>query len=234
MVGSSRRSVAARSAANRRSEAARIEFAKPKEKPMRKTSHVRTPLATTALVAVALSILAGAALLCSSGCAAKTEDYGWFSYAAPEGWQSLNMSEDATSIAFLPDQAVRETGVYNIEIRQVDWLKQIPQGEFATACIGDLKQQWEYDCEQAELQGKPLPPFECNEISSMIGGPGKIEAFSVQLVRNGRALRFLTHYIEMPDGRRFIVEYTGSDPGYTENLEAITGSLKTMRFADAQ
>ena len=59
---------------------------------------------------------------------------------------------------------------------------------------------------------------------------GRVDAFSIELVRNGRPLRFLTHYIEMDDGRRFIVEYTGSEPGYSQHLAAVSRSLETLQF----
>jgi hypothetical protein len=205
---------------------------------MKTPSRICIPMAAH-LAPLAFYILVVVSLLCSSGCSqktnegsAETKDYGWFSYAPPEGWKRLNMSQDGTSVAFLPDHAVRDTGVGLVEISQVDWLKHVKKGDLAAAVIGDLKQHWEHDCELARRDGKPPPPFACDEIPGMIEGPGQIEAFSVQLVRNGRSLRFLKHFIELPDGRRFIVEYNGSDPGYTDQLAVVTKSLKTIRFAD--
>ena len=197
-------------------------------------------MAATVSATIAVTILAASALLCVSGCGSKTqtestktEDYGWFSYAPLEGWKRLDMSGDGTSIAFVPDNAVRETGVSMINIRQVD-RPRIKEGELAATFIRGLRQQWEYLCSQAKRDGKPLPPFECEEIPGVIDAPGQVDAFSIQSVRNGRHFRFLTHYIEMPDGRRFIVKYIGSDPGYSEYVAAVTRSLETIRFADAE
>ena len=74
-------------------------------------------------------LLAAVALLCGAGCGQKndeqrseTKDFGWFSYAPPEGWKRLDMSRDATSIAFLPAPAVRGSGACKVEVRRVDWL----------------------------------------------------------------------------------------------------------------
>lgn len=207
---------------------------------MKRRNCVHMTMAATVSATIVVTILAASALLCGSGCdskkqaeSTKTEDYGWFSYAPLEGWKRLDMSRDATSIAFIPDHAVQETGVSMINIRQVD-RPRIKEGELAAACIRDLTQQWEYQCSQAKRDGKSLPPFEYEEIPGVIDAPGQVDAFSIQLVRNGRHLRFLTHYIEMSDGRRFIVEYNGSDPGYSEYVAAVTRSLETIRFADAE
>jgi hypothetical protein len=193
---------------------------------------MKTPTRVCALMAVV-------PLLCGAGCGqkndeqkAKAEDFGWFSYAPPEGWKRLDLSRDASSIAFLPSSAVRGSEVCSLEVSQVDWMK-VKEGELAAACIGDIRQQWEHDKKQAELQGKTAPPFQCKKIAGVIDWPGQIDAYSIQLVRNGRFLNFLTHYIETPGGRRFIVEFVGSDPVYTQQLAAVKSSLETLQFADA-
>lgn len=201
---------------------------------MKRTMCVHMSAPTARFTVVSLNALAAAVLLCSSGCATKTEDYGWFSYAAPEGWKRLDLSSDGSNIAFRPGVAVRDTGVRMVEFSQVDWLKRIKKGEFADAVIKDLKMHWEHDSKQAELQGESPPPFVCNEIPSNIKGPGQIKSYSIQKITNGRPLHFLKHFIELPDGRRFIVEYSGYDPGYSQQLAVVKKSLKTIRFADAK
>lgn len=184
-------------------------------------------------------LMAVVPLLCGAGCGqrndeqkAKAEDFGWFSYAPPEGWKRLDMSRDATSIAFLPSPAVRGSEVCKVEVSQVDWLK-VKEGELAATCVGDIRQQWEHDKKQAELQGKTAPPFQCEKVAGVVDCPGQIDAYSIQLVRNGRSLNFLTHYIEIPGGRRVIVEFVGSEPLYTQQLAAVKSSLETIQFADA-
>jgi hypothetical protein len=204
------------------------------EEHMKKTTCVRMSASAVRFALVGIHALAVAILLCSCGGAAKAEDYGWFSYAPPEGWKRLDMSRDATSIAFLPSNAIRETGVNSVEISNVEWMKRVKKGELAATVIGDLKMHWEHDSKQAELQGKPPPPFNCEVIPALIKSPGQVDAFSIHLVRNDRPLRFLKHFIELPDGHRFIVEYSGSDPGYSEYLDAVKQSLKTIRFADTE
>lgn len=188
----------------------------------------------------ACMLMAFVLLLSHAGCArkndeqkAKAEDFGWFSYAPPEGWKRLDMSRDGTSIAFLPSAAVRGSEVCKVEVSQVDWMK-VKEGELAATCVGDIRQQWEYTKKQAELQGKTAPPFRCEKVAGVIDCPGQVDAYSIQLVRNGRSLNFLTHYIEIPGGRRIIVKFVASDPLYSRYLAAVKGSLERIQFADAK
>ena len=104
---------------------------------MRKTMCVRMSGPAVRFAMVSLNAMAIAMLLCSCGGATKAEEYRWFGYAPPAGWKRVDMSQDATSIAFLPSNAIGETGVNRVEISNVDWMKRVKKGELAATVIGD-------------------------------------------------------------------------------------------------
>jgi hypothetical protein len=97
-----------------------------------------------------------------------------------------------------------------------------------------LERDWRLRRSQAQRQGLPQPGLQIEEIEPAIGAPGHEEGLAIDMELTGRTQRQLLYFVQVPDGRRFRVDYIGVDPGFTEHRDAVTASLASLRFADAE
>lgn len=171
----------------------------------------------------------------SVGCGPGGTDYGWFSYTPPEGWTKYEPSQGETHAPtlarFIPD--VEDRG--HVPVLEVH---DVTDAKFRGDRIAGLyayarERDWRLAVTQAERRADTPPAFELEDIPPKIGGPGEKQAFSFLAGRGAQQRHHLIHFVSMPDGRRFRVDYFGVDPGFTEQRDAVTASLSSLRFASA-
>jgi hypothetical protein len=186
---------------------------------------------TRTVVGIALGATVCCFLAACSG--AGGTDYGWFRYTPPEGWTkhepSPGVTYAPTLAQFHPDVDDLED-VPRLEIREVTDAKSRTERVAALYAYA-RERDWRLRVSRAERDGVPPPAFESEEIASTIPGAGERQAYSFLIDRDTEQRRSLVHFVTMPDGRRFRIDYVGVDPGFTERRGAVTASLETLRFA---
>jgi len=176
------------------------------------------------------------ALVCmvAAGCGgAGGTDYGWFSYAPPEGWARYEPSPGVTYaptlVEFRP-QVDDLAKAPHLQIRDVtdqkSRIERIPElYAYARERDGRLRRS------QAERQGRSEPVWEIEEVGPAIRGPGEEQGLSVTMDLGSGLERQLLYFVHAPDGRRYRVDYLGVDPTFEEDRDAVTESLASLRFA---
>jgi len=184
-------------------------------------------------IGLSICVLVGFSALGCGG--ADGADYGWFSYAPPEGWARYeppsSVTYAPTLVVFRPDVPDLADAPY-LEIRDVTDAKSRTERvaalfAYASERDGRLRR------EQAERQGMPKPTLEIEDIEPAIRAPGKEEGLSITMGLTGELRHHLHYFAQTPDGRRFRVDYVGADPGFTEHRDAVVASLASLRFAPA-
>jgi hypothetical protein len=164
-------------------------------------------------------------------------DYGWFTYAAADGWSRYEpppgITYDPELVEFRPD----DEDPMKMDKSSRTWLNihDVTDVKSRTERIPSLYARvqesiWRSRCDSAQAMGQPMPAFEQKTIASPIGGPDEHAGFSFLSERDGKKIRTLVFFVETPDGRYFRAYYRGLDPDFTKHRDAIVASLKSLEF----
>jgi hypothetical protein len=179
-------------------------------------------------------LTAASVFIVTAGCGGTGgTDYGWFSYAPPEGWARY---EPPPGVTYAPTLVEFRPQVENLakhphlQIRDVtdqkSRIERIPElYAYARERDGRLRRL------QAERQGMAEPVWEIEEVGPAIRGPGKEQGLSITMDLGSGLERQLYYFVHSPDGRRYRVDYLGEDPAFEEHRDAIVSSLASLRFA---